>query len=44
MTNEVKQEGLTLKHYKDAVFAQSACNSIALINALHRLLPNIVKT
>ena len=35
------EEGLTLKHYKDAQFAQSACNSIALINALHRLLPNI---
>lgn len=38
---EAIQEGLTVKDYQNAIFAQSACNSIALINALHRLLPRI---
>lgn len=41
MNSETTFERLTLADYENAVFAQSACNSIALINALHRLLPRI---
>lgn len=39
--NDTKIETLTLRDYEDAQFAQSACNSIALINSLHRMLPRI---